>query len=901
MKLRLFSEKQIIAFLALLTILITTGEIQANLNGRWIQHPAFCNRSEHLPSQVDRIIEGERYVYFSVRGTTLDRDHSYFYSTKENIDPIQIFRYDKTKAWQAENILPLLQEMELSGRNADVMNYCPSRGVMAISYDNGAIDFIYDNGMMVNSGALTMAATPQQNFKINSITFDNDQPLVYVAGSVGFAVINIETGELESFHSTDKAVSWAGRLGDSFVIFAGNVSATSYSTSTYIYPVDGVPHAMSSPLTGGSNLQSLMPLTDNTFAAIAIGSSDTKHTIKIFRIDGDDVTSEILMPEATVDNGASKRYRHRFSTDGYVSPSKDGFAVYNSSDIVLIRKGMEFTSLSDFTDKAIVTISRAQLEAGEKNSKAATFDGSKVWLYTYASGGIDMSERGFYFRPVEGSSWGDKSQCASPSAPTSTFALYASWSPVHGLVVRGPGSYYDVGSGEHDLISAYKDGKWKDISYAARNSKYSELTKAGRYVVFDPLNENWIWGNSCLKGMHLIDLGNSGKFVGIGTDNYHKYVDPYPYYYDILVMQKDYATLINFSNVDFDNENRMWVSRYIFSDDYYLWYDYEKNGYIPLYYFTAEERLGMAEGKTPPVHELRVPHTWSFQNSRLIAMKSKGNENYIVGTHLHNNDEFRRFFIYDHAGTPDDPSDDRYAFAEGLFDENGELVSYFREKGIYEDETTGEIWFGTNTGPILINPSDLLDGKKTCRRLRITKRDGMEVDENPFDQIAVNCIATDNLNRKWISSEQGLFCLSADNKELLGYYNMENSPLPSDDIRGVACDMQNGSVFILTERGMVEFLPEGSSTDIAAGEHLSIWPSTVDPSYKGYVNISGADVGATYEIYDMQGNLVRTLGKADTGLLQWDVRDSNGRRVAAGKYNVKRYGVEESHPVIVVD
>lgn len=890
-------------------LLISSADIAANLAGQWIQHPAASLRNGNKESQVVGIIDGRRYVYFSVRGADFKRNDEHLASFEKKVDPMEIFRYDKTTPWEEGCIKPLAQEFELSGSMPVVVNYSPARGILAVVYENRWVDFIYDDGTVVTSSAVLDINVPAVSGQPYSITFDSERPCVYVGAPFGIAAVNIETGDLEKAIALDKPVIWAGRVGEKIVAFAGKATPEAYATQTYVFPEDEAPDTLNAPIADGANLQALMPLSTKTFAAVA-SSSDTQQSVKLFTLlDDGTVKSETIVTSGTVDNQATANFRHFFRTDGFVSPWRDGFAVYDNGVVTFIKAGVDVdysasNPLQDFIGKAVITVSKSSLDtAAEKNAKAASYDGQTVYFYSYESSGLDMSPRGFYSRSLTGSSWSEPSSIVAPNAPGTTLANSVRWHPDYGVLLRGPGSSYDHGTTEKDFFFAYKDGRWTDLTYNANNSKYGDITNHTRSIAIDPLNPDWIWSVSVKAGLFRMNLSDYNNYFCIGTTNNAARPTNYPGYYAAFDFQSNYPSLANFSNVDFDNEGRMWFARDYLYGGYYDYEDFTGSK-VPLYYLTAEERSNI-ETLGPNLktlfgqRELVIPKTYSYRYQMLLALKHPSNSNYLATSHLFTTGDFRRFAVYDHAGTPEDPSDDRWAFVDDLYDENGDKFIYNEDRGCWEDMTTGDLWYFTNTGPALINPSELLDGKRTCRRPRISKKFGVDADENPFEQISIKNIAVDNLGRKWMATEQGLYCLSADNSELLAHYTASNSPLPHDELTDVACDGVTGAVYVLTLRGMAEFHPEGSTAPLASGEHLSIWPATVDPAYKGYVNVSGAVSGAQYEVLDAEGAQVCLLGETADGTLQWNCLDKEGRRVEPGRYSIRRVGHEETHRVIV--
>lgn len=917
MKLQKLSRKCFVAAgAAAMLFALSPAQMYAGLDGRWVQHPSFCIRSETPFSQIDRIIDGEKYVYFSVRGFFFDRNNGNYYTSTPNsfgvkqiIDPIVLFRYDKSLPWNGDNILPVAREFELGGVLPSVINYSPEAGVFAVIYDNNVMDLIYDDGTQ-----LTTPAIKEDNFKPYSITFDPERDCLYVAGSSGYSAVSLKTGELMEKRNFNLPLSWAGRVGDNMVVFGGTVAWDTYSTSTYIFPADNVPASLSAPIEGGTNLQALMPLTDNTFAAIGVNSTGLQHTLKLVTMTDGGATVENLAAAGTVDNGGANRYRHMFGTDGFTFPTREGFGVFNGSGMVLLKKGVEKSD-----DGFMTTFLKP-----ENNIKAASIDGKNFWMFSYASAGQDASAKGFFHRDYADGAWGDKSVLAAPSAPTSMFAYYSKWHPELGLIIRGPGALYTVDPSGPDLLCSYKDGKWTDLTPAANYStvKYGNVTTCAMNVAIDPVNPNWIWGGSPTKGLFRIDLNDYSNFFQIGSTNYSTYGTTYPGYFPLFPYQKPFRTLINFPTVDFDSDGTMWFTRYWFVDDDDIYregsdkpvgeddatvLDEIKYARVPIYYFTAEERLAMDHIKSPGDNAKATPHEMTkvfqangHQRGQLLALKKPASKNYLAFTDMFTLDSYRRPFLYDHAGTLEDTSDDRVVFLQDMYDEEGEKYTYLEERFFYEDDFTGELWFCTSSGPLLIDPSAVLNGDKTGRRLKTSKREGVPYPDVPFEYTTINAICPDITGRKWIASNQGLFCLSADNEDVVAHYTTSNSRIPSNDVFGVSCNLETGAVYVLTDRGLAEFIPEDSDTAVPAGAHVAIWPSFVTPDFNGYVNFKGVETGSEYTVFDSEGNPVVSIGSSDNGLIQWDVKDNEGKRLPAGKYNVKRPDKDEENTIVIL-
>lgn len=91
---------------------------------------------------------------------------------------------------------------------------------------------------------------------------------------------------------------------------------------------------------------------------------------------------------------------------------------------------------------------------------------------------------------------------------------------------------------------------------------------------------------------------------------------------------------------------------------------------------------------------------------------------------------------------------------------------------------------------------------------------------------------------------------------------------------------------ISTDRGLCEFFIGGSASRPAQEDEVRAYPNPVTPDYYGWVTIDGLPDNALVKIVDAQGNLVRELGKAEAGSIQWDVYNMHHQRVKTGVYYV---------------
>lgn len=184
----------------------------------------------------------------------------------------------------------------------------------------------------------------------------------------------------------------------------------------------------------------------------------------------------------------------------------------------------------------------------------------------------------------------------------------------------------------------------------------------------------------------------------------------------------------------------------------------------------------------------------------------------------------------------------------------------------------GLVWVGTDQGvAYFLDPTE--DAIRPIYENRFLLRDDK-----------VTAIAVDGGNRKWIGTERGAWLFNATGEALVYNFTAANSPLLSDNIRGIAIHGVTGEVFFATDHGVVSFRGDATeSTETFAD--VKIFPNPVTAHFTGLVGISGLATDALIKITDVNGALVWQT-QAHGGAASWDVRDYRGRRAATGVYLV---------------
>jgi ligand-binding sensor domain-containing protein len=237
------------------------------------------------------------------------------------------------------------------------------------------------------------------------------------------------------------------------------------------------------------------------------------------------------------------------------------------------------------------------------------------------------------------------------------------------------------------------------------------------------------------------------------------------------------------------------------------------------------------------------------------------------------------------------------------FNENGtysktsdDFSGYINQSNGLNDNTVnsllidkrGDLWVGTGLGVnIISNNGSVLSSKP---ELSIS---------NVFTlrQQAINCMAVDPINQKWIGTNQGLLLVNSDGTNLLATYDSKNSPLPSDVIRSIAIDDNNGRVYVATDAAVTSFKtsaikPQDSFTS------LFMYPSPfILSGGNNQLTISGLVIDSDIKIVSITGKLISEFSSPGGNVAFWNGKDMDGNFVSSGIYLVIAFDKEGNNAV----
>lgn len=238
-----------------------------------------------------------------------------------------------------------------------------------------------------------------------------------------------------------------------------------------------------------------------------------------------------------------------------------------------------------------------------------------------------------------------------------------------------------------------------------------------------------------------------------------------------------------------------------------------------------------------------------------------------------------------------DPTVDNYKMSiiNKFVDQNNSMIDWIYLSRFKEDKD-GMIWVGHTTGLFMFDPDVVFD--ETPHAIRPYASKFSEGKGYLCEGYSVYDIGVDRDNNKWIASNNGLYYVSPDGSEVYNHFTTDNSDLPSDVVYSVECDTVNERVYIVTDNGFAEYVPQGDAAALNF-DNVYAFPNPVEPDFTGMVKIAGLMDNSYVTITDRNGAVVAQFGPV-MGSALWDGSGENGERVPTGLYNV--YAAQGAQP-----
>ncbi len=233
------------------------------------------------------------------------------------------------------------------------------------------------------------------------------------------------------------------------------------------------------------------------------------------------------------------------------------------------------------------------------------------------------------------------------------------------------------------------------------------------------------------------------------------------------------------------------------------------------------------------------------------------------------------------------PSTGEKKIYSSFVNEDGTRVSVSSVACLAEDNANN-IWLGTNSGPLMLEASEISSGGETFTQVKVPRNDGTNLADYLLSGVSITAMAIDGAGRKWFGTDgNGVYLISADNLTQELHFTESNSPLLSDDIESVAVNDATGEVYIGTDKGLCSYMGDATQpSDKMTKDNVYAYPNPVTPDYTGLVTVVGLTLDADVKIVTASGTLVAS-GRSNGGTFTWDCTDRSGKRVASGVYMVE--------------
>lgn len=209
-----------------------------------------------------------------------------------------------------------------------------------------------------------------------------------------------------------------------------------------------------------------------------------------------------------------------------------------------------------------------------------------------------------------------------------------------------------------------------------------------------------------------------------------------------------------------------------------------------------------------------------------------------------------------------------------------------------EEDKEGLIWVGTANGLFVFDPEQVFEEYPRAIRPYVTNFS--EGRGNLCEGYTTYDVGVDRDNNKWIAGVNGVYFVSPDGSEVYNHFTTANSDIPSDLVYSVECDTVNNRVYIFTDNGFAEYIPDGDASQLDFN-NVYAFPNPVEPDFTGLVKIANLMENSYVTITDRDGNIVAQIGPV-MGSALWDASDAAGERVPTGIYNV--YAAQGAYPAI---
>lgn len=295
----------------------------------------------------------------------------------------------------------------------------------------------------------------------------------------------------------------------------------------------------------------------------------------------------------------------------------------------------------------------------------------------------------------------------------------------------------------------------------------------------------------------------------------------------------------------------------------------------------------MAPGQS--VIALQRDGNWTTHNKKELLDKNGISKTYMIKMFEDSRGLF--WFNFDYWEKPAvfcyDPSTDGIKAFDRFYNQDGANIGSITTLPAITEDKEGNIWIGTNIGPIVIEKEDIFKDDYKFTQVKVPRNDGTNLADYLLAGIGIRDIVVDGANRKWFATDgNGVYLISEDNIEEIHHFTFDNSMLLSNTVESIAVNNSTGEVFMGTDKGLCSYMSDATTpSDDMTEDNVYAYPNPVTPDHTGLITVVGLSMNADVKITTANGAIV-AQGRSNGGMFTWNGRDKDGRRVASGVYMV---------------
>ena len=776
--------------------------------------------------KTDNVFDTPTKTYFLVQGQYQEARYP------DNADKLCfLFCLDK----ETGEIRPYNTQNFLSGSLIRQANYNADKGYLLVVYDDQTIEFIYDDGSIRTMFDLKNFNTSYSK-AIRSISFDPELDRVYLTTDFGYFAINDQKNEVALSGVYGTPIDYMVRLNDKVLIVRDGHLYCDDVDSRHISIDDFKP----------------LPWRDGTSDAFNLISLSPSKCIVGRKASGNENYYILSWDAGESAPTAAASGSYPSST---VSENKYGVLFMQPSQLIQIDKETGTRTLIDRRpeDRAV--------PCGSWDLKDFYFSKSRAGFYSCRLG--------------EDSSWTVTSDVARPDAPAAFRSNALMYTPRHGMLVNTHGLDHNFSSNNAQnpiLLSGLSNGSWSmyGLPYLDPDSEFRLVNPCG--FVQDPDDPDVFYFGSLLNGLLRYNIADGSSLLHMTSSTDKPSLEGH------VSVREPYATWSNafmLTYPRFDTQGNLVVGH----TETQILNNYTHELWI---WPAANRKASVSPEQFKPFVRLPLDDLPAAKTMFVLPMTSQKARNMVA---CFPSTYGGPIVMYDHNGTIEETSDDRLVTMKDLKDD-GETVSYHTLQCAIEDPATGIVWVGTDNGIFTFDPVEAFSNPNKVSLIKVSRNDGTSLADYLLSGISVNNISIDGQGRKWFSlSGGGLVCTSADGKTIIQEIDSENSMLPSDMVYASCYNPDNNSMMIATSAGLCEYYFTAQTNEAVVSD-VRAYPNPVRHDYYGWVTIDGLEDDCIVKITDSAGNIVRELGPAVAGKVQWDVCGMDLNRVPSGVYFV---------------